>query len=59
MGRGGGWVVCHTLENFDVCSICVGCGGVGVASGEECCKELLEEGGYLWCGGCMGALEWR
>ena len=22
-----------------------GCGGVGGANGEECCRELLEEGG--------------
>ena len=25
----------------------VGCGEVGGANGEECCKELLEEGGCL------------
>lgn len=31
-----------------------GCGGVGGATGEERCRELLEEVGYLWCGGCMG-----
>ncbi len=26
---------------------------VGGASGEECCGELLLEGGYLWSGGCV------
>ena len=30
-----------------------GCGGVGGASRELCCRELLEEGGCLWCGGCL------
>ena len=29
-------------------------GGIGGASGEKCCSKLLEEGGYLWCGGCVG-----
>ena len=43
------------FRDFDVCSICMGgCGVVGGASGEECCKEFLEEDGYLWCGGCVG-----
>ena len=37
------------FRDFDVCSICMGsgCSGVGGASGEECCRELLEEGGHL------------
>ena len=34
---GGGWAMCHA---FDVCFICTGggCGWVGGASGEECCR---------------------
>ena len=30
-----------------------GCGGIGGASEEECCRELLKEGGYLGCSGCV------
>ena len=42
----GHWAM---LWNYDVCSICMGgeYGGEGGASKEECCRELLEEGGYL------------
>ena len=33
---------------FDVCSICMGYGGLGGASGwYECCRGLLEEGGCI------------
>ena len=41
--------LCACFRDFDVCSICMGSGrgGVGGASGEECCRELFEEGGYL------------
>ena len=37
------------FRDFDACSICMGggCGGVGGASGVKCCRELLEEGGYV------------
>jgi hypothetical protein len=27
---------------------------VGGANGNECYRELLKEGGYLWRGGCVG-----
>ena len=43
------------FRHFDVCYVCLGggCGDLGGACGKECCRELLEEGGYLWCGGCV------
>ena len=50
---GGGLAMCHALGILMVGSICRG-GGVGGASGEGCCRELLEEGGYMWCGRCVG-----
>ena len=43
-GGGLGYVSC--FRDFDVCFVCLGsgCGGVGGANGEECCRELLEVG---------------
>ena len=50
-----GWAMCHALGILVyVLFVHGGCGGVGGATGEERCRELLEEGGYLWCGGCVG-----
>ena len=50
VGGGGGWAMCHALGILmHVLFVWGGCGEVGGASGEECCKQLLEEGGYLWC----------
>ena len=42
------------FRDFYVCSICMGGDGVDGASGEECCKELLEEGGIR---GVLGVWE--
>ena len=44
------------FKDFDVYSICVRSGSswMGGASGEECCRKSLEEGGYLGGGGCIG-----
>ena len=55
-GSMGFWL---SARDFDVCFICIrgGCGWVGDASGDDCYKELLEEGGYLWCGKCVGKYE--
>ena len=51
----GGLSYVPCFRDFDVCLICMGGSGVGGASGEECCRELLEEDGI--CGGVVGVWE--
>ena len=47
-----GWATCHALGILMyILLVRGGIDGVGVASGKEYYRELLEECRYLWCGG--------